>query len=317
MLKYISIALLCASTANAAPSITLTNDTVSIRSYIPAQPDSLYRGVRFIRCTMTDDIRAGATKFYGRLFENLAPPDPRAAITGLAEEFDPELPPGYASAPPDGAFLKIGVGILQKIDDAPYDFDRAYPLLDPGVWQSLHLATTGVVYRHTAKTPDGRHGADYRHALLLDNDTIIIERALTNTGTEPFATRHYAHHFISINDAPIDSAYSVTYGAAPVPLPPIPETMRLDGATLAFTAPHAGWIRIAYTNTAALPNRYRVWHAAARAGIEVATDLPVVDACVFATSAALSPEMFSELRLAPNENVAWRTVIKFVAESAP
>ena len=41
---------------------------------------------------------------------------------------------GYDEAKPGGTFLKIGVGILRKPDDAPYSAYRLYEIVDGGKW---------------------------------------------------------------------------------------------------------------------------------------------------------------------------------------
>src|SRR5579884_1094150 len=55
------------------------------------------------------------------------------AITGPVDEFrsqDGGL--GYAEAQPGDFFVKIGVGVLRKLDNEPYQFARNYPIIDHG-----------------------------------------------------------------------------------------------------------------------------------------------------------------------------------------
>jgi hypothetical protein len=57
---------------------------------------------------------------------------PCSAITGPVEEFTPAV--GFDEAKPGGTFLKIGVGVLRKPDDAAHSAYRLYEIVDGGKW---------------------------------------------------------------------------------------------------------------------------------------------------------------------------------------
>lgn len=308
------LALCHGAHASDHPSVVLSNGVVSLRSYLPGGTNSHYRGVRFVRCSMTDETIAGQTRFYGRLFSGAHKPDDNAHACGMAEEFDIDAPPGFADAEPGGNFLKIGVGVLSKPDGRPYDFGRKYPVVDPGVWSMETHGSTGVVYRHSVKTPDGKLGATYTHALLLGegSGSLVIRRSLKNIGTDVLATRHYMHHFISVDGAPVTGAYSIHYPFQPAAATAVPDEMEINGATVGFTKTPRGWIRLGLGNFEGAENRFTVRHDEIRAGIETHTDRPVVDACVFATPGVVCPEMFSDIRVAPGETRTWTTAVKFL-----
>jgi hypothetical protein len=60
---------------------------------------------------------------------------PCTAITGPSEEFVANGKAlGFDDAKPGGTFIKIGVGVLRRPDDRPYDPYRLYPLADGGRW---------------------------------------------------------------------------------------------------------------------------------------------------------------------------------------
>ena len=293
----------------------VSNDVLSVRSFTPGQPDSFYRGTRFVRCSMTDELKFNGTVFTGRLFDGAHNPEGNANASGLAEEFDIDGPHGFDDVAPGGSFLKIGVGLLQKPDAKPYDFDRAYPVLDPGVWQVAPLATTGVVYRFSVASPDSRHGVEYTHALLLGekNGELLIRRTLANTGAEPLRTRHYSHAFFCVGENPVGEGYTVAYPAypaAPVATTDIPACMKLDINAVHFTAPPDGWVRLGLGGLG-VPNRFAINHLPTLAGLQVSTDRPVVDACIFATPKTISPEMFVDITVDPGASETWTTTLRF------
>lgn len=310
-----ALAVFCVSARAAEhPFVAVSNGVVSVRSYLPGETNSCYRSVRFVRCSMTDEVAVGQNRFYGRLFPGAHKPDGNAYARGLAEEFDIASPPGFAEAEPGGAFLKIGVGALVKPDDKPYDFNRTYPLADAGVWRTETLGTTGVVYRHAAKTPDGMFGAEYTHTLVLGENfgTLTLRRSLKNTGTKTLRTQHYAHHFMSVDNAPVAESYSVRYDFAPVATTAVPPEMQIDGNRVRFTKPPRGWIRLGVGGFENAPNRVTLWQREHCAGIEVRTDRPIADACIFATPTAVCPELFVDLEIASGETEAWQTDITFL-----
>ncbi len=110
---------------------------------IPRFPDFVYRGA---------EIVAG----------------PCSAITGPVEEFTAL---GYDEAKAGGTFLKIGVGVLRKPDDAPYSGYRLYEIVDGGKWsikksedaieftQELHDSVFRIWIRLSEKDKPGRRQA--------------------------------------------------------------------------------------------------------------------------------------------------------------
>lgn len=303
--------------ADGFPAVWVSNNVVQARSYLPGRPGSYYRGTRFVRCSMADEIKAGNTRFYGRLFHG-SPHEPEGATHGCgpAEEFDLDTPPpGFTGAAVGGTFLKIGVGVLRRTNDKPYNIGIAYEVADPGVWQVETLATTGVVYRHTVKTPDGRYGTDYRHTLATGGGStaLTIRRSLTNTGTEPLVTRHYNHQFLSVDNHPAGPDYTIRYSAPPLPIR-APKCIRVEGNDILFTAPPQTWewCRLNVDNLREAPNRFRLWHGPGCTGVDVETDRPVIAACFFASPQTICPEMFTELTIAPGETETWTTTMTFL-----
>ena len=105
---------------------------------------------------------------------------PCSAITGPVEEFTVL---GYDEAKPGGTFLKIGVGILRKPDEAHYSAYRLYEIVNGGKWsvkkskdaveftQELHDASSGYGYVYHKKL-----------SLVAGKPQMLIEHSLKNVG---------------------------------------------------------------------------------------------------------------------------------------
>jgi len=103
------------------PAIELSNDLVTARVFLPDASRGYYRGSRFDWSGLVGQVRyEGHTYFSGLDCEH--DPNNNNEILGTAEEFGMGingLPPplGYEQAAPGETFLKIGVGLLEKIEE--------------------------------------------------------------------------------------------------------------------------------------------------------------------------------------------------------
>ena len=80
--------------------------------------------------------------YFGKWFEKY---DPKIhdAIMGPVEEFrtgDSAL--GYDQAKPGETFIKIGVGVFRKPDEAAYKFSNTYEIVNGGKWTLRLFRTT-------------------------------------------------------------------------------------------------------------------------------------------------------------------------------
>ena len=118
------------------PRVRLTNGRLVAEVYLPDDQHGYYRGPRFDWSGIVGCASLNGHTFFGELVLAAMTPLITDAVTGPAEEFrHPTSELGYDEALPGGQFLKIGVGVLQRIDDAPYSFFRAYPIVDHGTWK--------------------------------------------------------------------------------------------------------------------------------------------------------------------------------------
>lgn len=277
----------------------------------PAASDRYYRGSRFEASSVILAWEAHGVRLFAPWRDPHSPDDPEAAV-GPAEEFGFPEPEGFATVAPGGRFLKIGVGWLERPDDEPYFFNRAYRIVDGGIW-TAHAERDRVTFEHRLGTAGERRAYRYVKTVRLADEgaTIEISRRLENVGKDPIRTNHYAHNFVLFDDRPAHGGYTLTF---PVPMEAEGATRaelgRIDGRVLTLgPEPFAG--RAYYARLAPavasdeMPERVTIRHPKSAVELEIVNDLPVRRVVVFALDNVVSPEFFRDLALAPGEEVEW------------
>lgn len=176
-----------------AKTIKFTNGNFQVAVFVDME-NLAYRGVRFDRSGVFQSLKLGDFEFLGRWTKE----DDctfHDAIRGTVEEF---FPIGYDSAKVGEGFLKIGVGILKKDNDEPYDFRKKYDLIDEGV-RSVKMLENGVEYTH--KISASSYNLEYKKTILVDlkQNTMHIDHTIINNGDAKLSTNVYNHNFFTLS----------------------------------------------------------------------------------------------------------------------
>jgi hypothetical protein len=198
------------------PKSTLQKGDVSIDLYLPDPHKGFYQGLRYDHSGMVAQGRWHGHTFFGELMK---PHDPKVHDhgAGTVEEFGMELhrPLGYDAAKVGEPFLKIGVGVLTKSDDPKgYGFYKDYKVIEWPAWR-VTSGADWAEFAQSASLPGGRVGYDLVKRVEVTADGFRIVRRLKNTGSEGWATDHYGHNYISIDEKPVGPEYVVKVGYEP------------------------------------------------------------------------------------------------------
>ena len=160
----------------------ISNNSLELLLHGPQ--DGFYCGTRFDRAGVFDGVLWDGVQLCDRWFERY---DPFAhdAVCGPAEEFSQI---GFEEAAPGGTFLKPGVGLLVRPDDAPYDRFRLYGIADPGSWELAQDAGK-VVFKHSLP---GIY--EYVKEIVLTGPS-SFEIRHSFASPEPLALEVYNHNF--------------------------------------------------------------------------------------------------------------------------
>jgi hypothetical protein len=292
---------------------TLENPTISIDIYLPDPQAGFYQALRYDHAGMVAQARFQGHTFFGELNK---PHNPKINDhgAGTVEEFGMALasPLGYDTAKPGDPFLKIGVALLEKSKDAPYEFAADYKVLAWPAW-TIKTEKDSIEFTQSASSPAG-FAYDYTKRITLTPTGFRITRQLKNTGKEKWTTDHYGHNYISIDNRPITPDYHVNLSYDPQiaeqsgPKPTL--TARQLNPAENLKPKEAIWTRLTgFDNTT--PNQMRIENTASKAGIEITTDQPIQRWVLYATQAAFCPEAFVKFELQPNQSTRWTTEYRF------
>jgi len=134
---------------------------------------------------------------------------------GICNEFNMTNAIGYDEAKPGDKFLKLGVGLLTKKDEKPYEFWTKYqvqPFLYECEWKE------DSVCFHVKPVLCNGYSIKLNKEIRLDGNYIRIKYSLENSGEKPVAIEEYCHNFLKINEYKLSSDYqlNISYKVWPV-----------------------------------------------------------------------------------------------------
>ncbi|GAA4466313.1 hypothetical protein GCM10023189_48180 [Nibrella saemangeumensis] len=300
-----------AAQPDAVPQVDIVNDVIRAKLYLPDEQQGYYRGVRFDWSGLIASLEYKGHTYFGKWF---GPYDPKMhdAVTGPVEEFGPI---GYEAARPGENFLKIGVGVLRRLDDKAYHFTTPYELVNPGKW----TVTTGpdrAEFMHYLTDQEG-HSYIYRKSLRLvkGKPELVLAHSLENTGSRLIETNVYNHNFFMLDKQPTGPDFVVRF---PFTLKATGEKAGLletRGNELVYLRPQqrGDQIYVILEGYGTSTNDYdiRVENTKTKAGVRVTADRPLSKLAFWSNPANLSPEPYIGVRVEPGKTVTWTLTYQF------
>jgi hypothetical protein len=298
------------------PKALISNGAVNAVVYLPDAKSGYYRGSRFDWSGVIGCLAYKGHTYFGVWFP-LYDPFLHDAISGPVEEFrsGDEGALGYDRAKPGEPFVKLGVGVLRKLDDAPYKFPMPYPLVDGGTW-TVHAERNSVSFRQDLKGPSGI-AYEYTKVLKLEGDRpiLILEHELKNTGTETIDTDVYNHDFYVIDDGVTGPRMVVRFPFVPKAEPGLTNGARIDGKGIVYerelqTGETAQSVLTGYSGQ---PSDYDffVENRKTGAGVEQSGDLPISHFNFWSIRTTICPEAYVHLRIVPGQSAHWTIRYRF------
>ena len=197
------------------PKIELSNGIIKLGIYLPDSEKGYYRGTRFDWSGVIYQVEYKGHTYFGE-WKNTHDPGVHDDITGPVEEFrtgtfDKPGSLGYNEAKPGEPFVKIGIGLLEKIEEDSYNFWHPYRILETGSWKVDY----GKDWVEFCQDFDSKNGWSYQYIkrIILDkgNPEFKIEHSFKNTGSKPIETSQYNHNFFIIDNTPIGKNYTLKF----------------------------------------------------------------------------------------------------------
>ena len=306
------------------PLARLRSGPMAAVVFLPDAHTGYYRGSRFDWSGLVGCLSLNGHTFFGEWF-NRYDPEISDAVTGPAEEFrHPTSELGYDAAAPTapgetgGGFLKIGVGVLRRVDAKPYSFGGAYPILDGGTW-TVKARKDSVTFRQVLRSDLG-YAYVYEKVLRLDGRTrqLTLTHSLRNTGKQPLDTAVYNHDFFMLDGAPTGPGMELHLPFVPVPDKPLPAAAEIDGTTIRVTAPLEPRRGLGAYITGFDPAKvsdfdFTFEDKAHGLSVRETADAPLTKMYLWATPKTFCPEGYIAIHVAPGAEQHWTLHYTFIA----
>ncbi|MBR5700248.1 MAG: hypothetical protein IKX37_04050 [Bacteroidales bacterium] len=279
------------------PSLSLGIPSWHVKIWLPDPESGYYRGTRFDHSGVFASVRLFGKEFCAPWLE-ACDPFRHDNVQGPAEEFGVV---GFDEAAPGETFLKIGVGLLRRPDDAPYDHFRLYEIADPGRRETVSDKHS-VTMRHIL---DGYY--DYTKIIQLGP---LGEMRISHnlTAFVPLQSNVYNHNFFTLGSYsirsgrevlfpyPVDGAWREDYDS----IYPMPGTSVAFRRTLKKgDSVFCGGIHAVQSDTS--PYRLVIRHDGTGQVVEVSSPTPFNRANFWANHRVACIEPFVDFALAPGE----------------
>jgi hypothetical protein len=318
---FVASAPATAKSGTAGP-MEIHNKQLRLKIYPPDTQNGFYKGVRFDWSGVIADLEFAGHHLYRPWFASVDASVPdfiyadggivagtNSAMTGPVEEF--QKPVGYEDAAPGGTFLKVGVGLLRKMDNAPYRFTTHFPLVDGGKW-SVRKSARSVAFEQVLGGANADFGYDYTKTIRLvgNSAALMIEHHLKNTGRLPITTNVYDHNFLTIDGMDVGKAYSIS---APYDIhprrAPNPNFVSIDGKKASYIVDLQGKDSAAFglQGFSADPKDYdfAITNRAASVEVRIKGDRPLTNVEVWSIRSVLALEPFIDIDVAPGQDYEW------------
>lgn len=314
----IALAMLSQMPSSSFPSAEISNGRIRATIMLPDADRGYYRGTRFDWSGAIASLTWNGHEYFGEWFERH---DPKIhdAISGPVEEFltgDAGL--GYVEAPAGGTFVRIGVGVLRKPQEAAFRRFETYDIVDPGKW-TVKKGADWIEFVHELKH-DAGYAYEYRKRLRLAKDALVLEHHLKNTGTKPIATSVYNHNFFMLDRRPTGPDLVVRFGFEPRAMRPLSDLAEVRGRDVfflkEFQTRQTLFTEIEGFGKTAKDYDFRMENRKTGAGVHITGDKPLMKVYFWTHEKTSCPEPYIDVSAEPGKESSWTTTYQFYKASA-
>lgn len=332
------------------PRTQISNGQITAKVYLPDAEKGYYRSTRFDWSGAVYSLQYKGHEFYGPWYDRIDPtvinwvhqgPEivsgPCSALMGPVNEF--AMPLGWDDAKAGGTFIKIGVGVLRKPDDARYNQYRPYAVLDPGRW-TVKKTRDSVEFTQALSAPDLGYGYIYRKTVRLTQGKpeMTIEHTLKNTGKLAIHSNVYNHNFVVLDKQPpgpdflfqvpfqiqlaprtapatAANGQSANAGGSTTPPAARPVLTRLDGDKVVYLKQLSGQDEAAvlmqgYGNSAK-DSQIVIENRKVGAGVRISVDKPLTRELLWSVRTVLAVEPYIAIDVQPGEEFTWTDTLDY------
>jgi hypothetical protein len=314
------------------PQAEITNNVIKVQLYLPDLERGFYRGTRFDWSGVIGRLEYQGHSFYGPWFTKADPTvndfiydgaeivaGPCSAISGPVEEFSTDGKAlGYDQAPPGGTFIKIGVGVLRKPEQAgAYSHYRLFKIVDPGSWK-VHTRRDSIEFVHDVIDPSSGYGYHYEKTirLLPGQPEMVMEHRLKNTGKRPFSTSVYNHNFLVLDGQPPGPDFVLKMPfEIQAPHSPHSDLAEVQGNQFVYKKAlrDREVVETVFQGfgTTAADYQFTIENKKVGAGMKITGDRPLSHVALWSIRSVLSIEPFITMTIDPAREFSWKYTYRY------
>jgi hypothetical protein len=312
---WLAVALAVAAQAAApadAPRAEISNSRIQAKLYLPNAESGYYRGTRFDWSGAIHSLTWNGHEYFGQWFEKY---DPKLhdAITGPVEEFltgDGSV--GYDEAKPGDTFVRIGIGMVRKPQEAAYRRFETYDIVDHGK-RTVDKNKSSIAFTHELSSAG--YGYVYRKNVRLDGDRLILEHTLKNTGQKPIATTVYNHNFFTLDSKTTGPDFAVRFPFAPKATRALNGLAEVRGNEIVFLKEfergQTVFTELEGFGTTASAYDIRLENRQTGAGVHITGDRPFAKLLFWSAVKTVCPEPYIDVSVEPGKQSAWKITYEF------
>lgn len=287
------------------PGITISNNEVELKVYLPHTEDGLYRATRFDWSGVIGSVQYRGHEYFGYWKETHNPLF-HEDLTGPVEGFiKPGL--GYADAEPGGNFIRIGVGVIEKADEEEYNWRKTYKILDHGKW-TIEQGDEWISFTHEIDSDIG-YGYIYNKTIRLKNDGFTIEHKLQNTGVKAIETDQFNHNFFMIDGEQSGTPFHISFPYPITTNDDLKGFLEIEDNEINFIKDLVDdnnvFLELNGYSGEVADHQVTVVNRKSGAGVTFTVDKPLYRMVFWACKTTLSPENFIWISVEPGDDEEW------------
>lgn len=284
----------------------ISNQYLVMKLYLPDPVNGYYRATRFDWSGIIYSMEFQGHQYFGE-WKSSHNPLVHDDITGPVESFAGPGP-GYEEAEPGGEFVRIGIGILEKINESGYEWNKTYKILDHGVWK-VDRGKDWIEFRHELKSKGGwAYIYSKKIVLTKEKPDFSIIHTLKNTGHRIIDTDQYNHNFFVLDHENTGPDFQLKFPFQITTENDLKGLVEIDRNKLSFKkklSEGSIWLALKGYGTEADDHQIELVNNKTGAGVRIKVDQPLYKLVFWASTSTLCPENFIKLKLNPGEEKTW------------
>ncbi len=295
------------------PQTEITNGVIRAHLYLPDSNNGYYRGTRFDWSGVISDLEYKGHTYFGKWYKEEHDPGVHDHLAGPVEEFTQV---GYDEAKTGETFLKIGVGMLVKPEEAKYFFGTRYKNTNSGTWK-VKKKKDQVVFFQTLDDVNYKYEYSKKVQLIKDKPEMVLSHSLKNTGKQTMETSVYNHNFFVMDNQPIGPDFDVTFPFALSSEAATESTLgKLQDNKILFEKELINNDHLFFRSLTGFSNStkdydIKIENHKTGAAVRITSDQPLSKIVFWSAPKTICPEPYIKLTIKPGETVNWKITYQF------